>query len=286
MPQRLVERMKMIDRKLDKLEVLIQKKKYVNADAEGLSRLSINDTSPPSLNELPLVEHEVYVNVFTCLTPIWTELWTIMNTFNVKATAQPLEYSTESGMKEGTRWEMGTYITKLNIKLSCILFEADLILVSNNERIYDDDDHPWTTTVDYILKNCTIKNMEQPNPAIPDFERSKPIVSAQNIWYLNHNIDEQSRIANFVVYDIVHLMADMLVANRVATLKSPFKESVQGFIRKDDIIDNIMNALKEILDDELKQKLMFILREMKPDLTEEESANPETLRNYFLHLEE
>jgi hypothetical protein len=301
MPQRLVERMKTIDRKLDKLMVLVQKKKYVSADAEGLSRLSIQETSPPppdaSSHADEIHEDEDYEDEdnedeyydyhddnTVCLTHIWTELQTIMNAFNVEVTTQPLVPSTERDYEEGTGDAIDIFITTLNIKLSCVLFEADLTLVSKTAKVLDDWYHPWTKTIDYALKNHTITNMEQAGQAIPDFQKSKQIVSGAHSEDIHHDTEGQSRIANLVIYDIIQTMANTLLANKIATFKGPFKEAVHPVMSKDDVINLIMDSFREILDEELKQKLTTLLREMKPDLTDEEADAPETLRDYSLHF--
>ena len=117
-----------------------------------------------------------------------------------------------------------------------------------------------------------------------EFTRSKMIATSDHCNYINHNTRRQSQIALFVVYDIMHLMANTLKANEILTVRGPFNEATRAVITKDDIIDNIMHAFSVLLDGDIDQRSRFLLNKIQPEFTETEPNDPETLRNYFLQL--
>ena len=153
MPSCLMESMRTVNEKLDKLEVIIRKKNYINANQTTTE--DTHPTEPPSLNEPPLRDED-YITYYTCLTPIWKELWAILNSFNVNTSFTLISDEVEKlrDTKEGHKVE--NCFSMLAIKLDCMLFSADLTLKSNTVKTLTRG-YPWTKTIEYSLTNYISK---------------------------------------------------------------------------------------------------------------------------------
>jgi len=285
MPSRLVESMRKFNEKLDKLESIIQKKNHINPN--HTTNKSTHpaqhplETAPPPLNEPPLRDGD-YITYFSCLTPIWTELWTTLNYFDVNASFELISDELEdlSATQEGYKVE--NWFSVLTIKLDCMLFSADLILKSNTMKILHGG-YPWSKTINYELKNYVSKTKDAEQTTL-SFARSKRIATSEHCRYINWDTARQTQVAGFVVYDIIHLMASALKDNKIMICRGPFNEAIRSTISNGDVIEKIMHAFGALLDGEIDRQSKFLLNEIQPGFTADETHNPETLRDYVIQF--
>jgi hypothetical protein len=226
------------------------------------------------------------VKTFSCLEHIWTKLETVLNKFNVTITTGPVYYSHHLA-KAFTRNDIDDTTShrfaRVKICLNAPLFKAQLNLESETSRVFDDFDPYWIKTITYAL--CKAKRMNLRCPPVQQFRRSKPIARGSHSDNINLDKGGQLRIANFVVYDILNSIADILKINKSIMNETQVKEAVQPFLQNADVTDKIITKFRELMANELDRELASLLEEMKPDRTEEEIRNPETLREYSILIE-
>jgi hypothetical protein len=238
----------------------------------------VSDTSSPrSWSDESMVEDPVPE---TCLEHIQTQLEAVVKKFNVKITVGPV-YNSEHFEEPFERNDEESNETwhrysRVKIGLNGPLFKAQVNLESDTAVEDDRLSGAWNKTITYTI--CKGRRMQSQCLPIPHVKRFKLIAHGLHKEDVNLRLEGQLKIANFVVYDILKLMADILKINNLFATDTTFKEAIQPRLQNEDVIWEIMEKYTGLKNDELDKELTFLLKEVDPNLTDEKRLNPETLR--------
>jgi hypothetical protein len=224
----------------------------------------------------------------TCLEHIKTKLEAVVNKFNVNITVGPV-YNSEHFEQPFERTDEESYETwhryaRMKICLNGPLFKAQVNLESDTAVAEDDEFGAWEKIITYTI--CKGRRMQPQCLPILPIKRCKMIAHGLFKEDINDCVEDQLTIANFVVYDILNMMADLLKLNNLFATDDPSRKAIQPLLQKEDAINTIMNLYKDLKNDEFDKELTSLLEEMKPNLTEENRRNPETLRDFWVSFEQ
>ncbi len=211
-----------------------------------------------------------------------------MKKFNIDITVGPV-YNSEhfEGPFERTDEESNETwhrYARMKICLTGPLFKAQVNLESDTAVEEDQVSGAWEKTITYTI--CKGRRMQPLCLPIPHIKRSKVIAYGLFKEDINVWVEDQLTIANFVVYDILNMMADLLKLNNLFATDDPSKKAIQPLLQNEDAINTIMKLYKDLKNDEFDKELTSLLEEMKPNLTEEDRHNPETLRDFCVSFEQ